>query len=115
MARKRKSMEVSMALMKRPFSKGLAFMSKWVFVTVLGWIISPLFVGNVLVHSWPEWRGFVMAYFVNGALIGAVVGFGQGWVFGLRQAQLLKGGVTTVVGYAIGLPASILLISALNF
>lgn len=91
------------------------FVSKWILATTVGWLVCPLFVGNVLIHSWPEWRQFVTAYFVNGALIGLTVAVGQGLVLGLGPGRLLRWALATVFGYGLGLPASILFISALSF
>ncbi len=99
----------------RHFPSRLSLIGKWLVVTTLGWAISTLVVGGAYVHSWPEWQALVASYFLNGALIGAIVGLGQARILGSLQVPLLKWTLVTLMAYTIGLPASVVLASGITF
>ncbi len=92
-----------------PFASRPSMVGKWLMATTLGWAVSFVAVGSTAVHSWSEWQALVVSLFINGALVGTVVGLGQALVLGPRQVSLLKWTLVTLAAYAVGLPASVVL------
>jgi len=82
--------------------------AKWIAVTVLAWTLSPL-PGGATVHSVDELWRFIVAYLVSGALLGVLLGLGQAWALKLHGREFGNWVLVTLVGYAVGLPASLAL------
>src|SRR3990172_2572899 len=97
------------------FTSWVSLVSKWLAVMTLAWTINLLAVGGVSIHSWAEWQALVVSYFLNGVLIGTIVGLGQALVFGSQQVSWLKLTLVTMAGDAVGFPPGLGLTSAIGF
>lgn len=90
----------------------LPLVAKWFLVTLCAWSFNALTLGGVAVRSWAEWQALLLAYGINGAVIGGVMGLGQAWVF--NQTVSPKTILVMAALYALALPAGLGLASAIG-
>lgn len=81
---------------------------KWWLIMFIGWSFKGLVVWSVDVHSWAEFQPLVIAYGLNGLIIGLLVGLAQTFILRrrLRAYEILVLAVLHAIGLSLGLLVS---------
>jgi hypothetical protein len=93
--------------------KHFQFLAIWVAVCAFGWLFGPLPGLAVLAYSLADVIRLLPIYFLQGLLIGVVVGAGQALVIRMVGGKPLRWFGATLIGYALTFPAGLLIDAAI--